>query len=357
MIWLAWRQFRTQAAVVFVALIGFALLILLTGHHLRDIYDHSGVSQCLAHPGCSQDSSDALAGHEVVLRQLLGLALLLVPALIGMFWGAPLLAREFEAGTHRLAWTQSVTRTRWLLTKIAIVGLAAVVVAGLASWLVNWWYTPLDTIAMSRFDQSVFTERGIVAIGYTAFAFALGVGFGALLRRTLAAMAATFVSFIAVRIGFTIWVRPNLLAARHVLRSITQGQGFGFIGSPTSINIFAGPPVIPNAWTVSAVLVDRARHALSTAQLHNLLARTCPTIAKGLPHNPGLASKNGPAGSLAGGAFDHCVKLLSHHLQLLVAYQPPGNYWPLQALETGVFVVAGLLLIGVTVWIVGRRAT
>jgi hypothetical protein len=31
-----------------------------------------------------------------------------------MFWGAPLVAGELESGTFRLAWTQDVSRVRWL---------------------------------------------------------------------------------------------------------------------------------------------------------------------------------------------------------------------------------------------------
>jgi hypothetical protein len=46
---------------------------------------------------------------------------------------------------------------------------------------------------------------------------------------------------------------------------------------------------------------------------------------------------------------------LSHQLHLLVTYQPTSHYWPLQALETGIFLAAALVLIGATVWRVGRR--
>ena len=69
--------------------------------------------------------------HDKFLRDLLGPLMLAVPALLGIFWGAPLVARELETGTYRLAWTQSVTRTRWLAVKVALVGLASVAVAGL----------------------------------------------------------------------------------------------------------------------------------------------------------------------------------------------------------------------------------
>ena len=57
-----------------------------------------------------------------------GAVLYLFPAVIGAFWGAPLISRELEAGTFRLAWNQSVTRTRWTLVKLALVGLTAMAI-------------------------------------------------------------------------------------------------------------------------------------------------------------------------------------------------------------------------------------
>ena len=43
---------------------------------------------------------------------------MVVPLLFGLFWGAPLVAKEFEDGTHNLAWTQGVTRRHWLRTNV-----------------------------------------------------------------------------------------------------------------------------------------------------------------------------------------------------------------------------------------------
>jgi len=213
-----------QAIATVAALAAFALLIVVTGEHLRHVYDMGDISGCAAHGGCAHPTVSTFGGHERILSALLGPALLIVPLLIGMFWGAPLLARELETGSYRLVWTQSITRTRWLVVKVAIVGLVALAVAGLASWLVSWWYAPLDKLNMNRFDPSVFTERGIVAIGYAGFAFAVGLAAGAILRRTLPAMAATFVSFIAARIIFTFWIRPHLLPAAHAAQQLGAGN-------------------------------------------------------------------------------------------------------------------------------------
>jgi hypothetical protein len=206
---------------------------------------------------------------------------------------------------------------------------------------------------MDRFDPAVFSARGLVAIGYAAFAFAFGVASGALTRRTLPAMATTLLGFTATRIAFTVGVRPHLLAARHLL--LPLGQGVGFVGTPSSIGVVASAPEIRNGWATSASLVDHGGHVLSAGQLHDLLVRTCPTIAAGLPANPGAGVTKGPAG-LAGGAFQSCLQGLSSHLQLLVGYQPPSHYWPLQALETAIFLAVAVALIGVTLWRLQRRA-
>jgi hypothetical protein len=230
---------------------------------------------------------------------------------------------------------------------------AALAVTGVASWVVSWWFQPLVAVNLNRFDPSVFTERGTVAIGYAGFAFALGVAAGTLLRRTLPAMATTLLAFVAARIAFTAWVRPHLLPAREVLVSTTTGKGAYFAASPVGASVGAAPPPIPNAWTLSAAIVDRAHHTPSTLQLHDLLVRLCPAVAAGLPQSPGTGK--GPDGPVGGPSF-RCLVALSHHLQQLVTYEPPSHYWPLQALETGIFLAAAFGLIGATVWSVGRRA-
>jgi hypothetical protein len=350
MIWVAWRQFRMQAIVTTALLVALAALVLPTGLDLRDIYHSVAGARCGPAELCT---APALGGVEKPLTALLGPALIAIPALLGMFWGAPLVARELESGTHRLAWTQSLTRRRWLLVRLALVGLCALAVAGVASWLVSWWFAPLDAVNMNRFDPSVFDERGIVAIGYAAFAFALGVATGTLTRRTLAAMALTLLGFIVTRIAFAFWVRPHLIAPRHLYMPLGPKQGAGFLGTPGGVSLFATPQPIANAWAISARLVSRAHHLLSTAQLHTMLAHYCPSIASGLPLNSGPGAGKP---SVPGGPFDACQQALSPHLRLLVTYQPASHYWPLQALEAAIFLAAALALIGLSLWRIGPRS-
>lgn len=97
---------------------------------------------------CAQLASNWLsqlysAGTYWVLYLLGVVIILLAPAVIGLFWGAPLIARELETGTAALAWNQSVTRTRWLAVKLAVGGLAAMAVTEGLSLMQAWWAAPI----------------------------------------------------------------------------------------------------------------------------------------------------------------------------------------------------------------------
>jgi ABC-type transport system involved in multi-copper enzyme maturation permease subunit len=214
MIWLTWRQFRVQAAAMAAALAGLALMAALTGAGLADDYS-TGIAACTAESGgCSEFVRHFFQDHQNAFLAVTAVVLIL-PALIGLFWGAPLIARELEAGTHRLVWNQSITRTRWLAVKLGLTALAAVVAAGLGSLAVDWWSSPIDKAAagdqFSRMEPLLFSARGIVPIGYALFAFALGVTVGMLVRRTVPAMAVTLGVFVAVQIAMPLLVRPHLI--------------------------------------------------------------------------------------------------------------------------------------------------
>ena len=77
---------------------------------IRDAYHRQALSSCL--PPATRSGCDLIVTH--FRDQFAGSVraarwLTLLPALAGLFIGAPLLARELEHGTHRLAWTQSLT--------------------------------------------------------------------------------------------------------------------------------------------------------------------------------------------------------------------------------------------------------
>jgi ABC-2 family transporter protein len=251
MIWFTWRQFRTQTWITVGALAALGVVLVITGRSIADAYADANVA------ACDSDCATAINNflHQVTtstsgtVYDLATSILYVVPALIGIFWGAPLLARELETGTHRLAWNQSVTRTRWLATKLAIVGAAAAATVGLLSWAVTSWAHQIDQATGVRITPALFAARGIVPIGYALFAFTLGVTAGMLIRRTVPAMAATLAIYGAAVIFMQEWIRAHLVPASHATNPLdTSSLDTLMIGQGNELTVVASDN-LPDAWS------------------------------------------------------------------------------------------------------------
>jgi hypothetical protein len=353
MIRFAWVQFRTQALVTFGALAALAVLLAATGPHLAHLYDTT-VTTCAKNGNCDTATSLFL-GHDAQLRGLLDIAAWVVPLVLGVFWGAPLVARELESGTFRLAWTQSVTRTQWLAAKLGLGALASMIVAGLLSLAVTWWSSPFDRLTLDRFAPDVFSERGIVAVGYAAFAFVLGVAAGVVIRRALPAMAVTLVGFVAVRQVFTTWLRPLLEAPAHLHLTLGNQTPVGFGSSNGgAFTLWPEPPSLPNAWVYSTHIVDAHGQALSAQDL----SKACPALSQlGPPRAPSANTPRvvGPAPQRVAGTLHDCILKLSASYHEVVTYQPASRYWTFQWLELAIFLAVAAGLAGFCFWWVRRR--
>jgi hypothetical protein len=348
MIRLAALQSRVQMMVAAAGLAAVAALVLVTGPHLVSLY-HSQIETCSANHDCATAQTAFLRTDRKPFG-LLGFLVLFVPAVLGVFLGAPLVARELEHGTHRLAWTQSVSRTRWLAVKIAVVGSAGMAVTAVLSLFVTWWAHPLDRVRMDQYGY--FDQRAVVPVAYAAFAIALGVASGILLRRTLPAIAATLAGFVAVRLGFTYYVRSHLLPPSHINTTLSSGNGLGFeITPPHGITFVANNPTLPNAMVLSSRIVDASGHPATAQRLHTFLESRCPTIAHPPPPSGTGASQVGPGNQAT---FNHCIQRLSGTFHLATTYQPPSRYWPLQWSEFSIFMAAALMLAGVSLWRIRR---
>ncbi|MEV4310896.1 ABC transporter permease subunit [Actinocrispum sp. NPDC049592] len=318
MIWLTWRQLRASAVAVYALVAALCVAFLVTARPSEPVLD--GLQDLLYNQGTIS-------------------AVYLLPALIGVFWGAPMVARELEAGTHRLVWNQSVTRSRWLATKLAVAGLAAAAAAGLYSLVVTWWTAPGEgkglTMALNstgRITPFLFSVRGLVPVGYAVFALVLGVVIGVLLRRTVAAMAAALAIYIAVQILMPLFVRPHLIPPVQQTVAITAENtvSVGFTG-PEATQVTSIKVREPEgAWILTDETVDA-----TGAKVDSLAAGlgNCP------PPSPGV------------NMMDCYAKAASDHgYRQLLEYQPAGRFWALQTLETAIF----LALSGLLTWLCFR---
>jgi hypothetical protein len=336
MIRLALRQFRTSAWTAVVGLVAVAAMVLATRPHLAEAAA-AAQRACGSDPHCPALTAFAL--ENTAARTVFGLVVIVAPALIGAFWGAPLVAREFEAGTHRLVWVQSISRSRWLAVKLAVAGTATVVATAMLSALVKWWAAPLDHAAAAAYGP--FDQRDVVPVGYALFAFALGVTAGLVTHRTLPAMALTLAGLLAVRIIVTQWIRPLAAAPRMATMALnpdTTGYGSGgniLLGIPPA-TLQPAPPDIPNAWIRAVRIVDAAGHPLTNQVLH----ATCPTIGQG-PGGPA-----GPAPAAVIQRMHDCVTRIGTTYHEVVTYQPGGRYWTFQWWELAVYALVTALLCG-----------
>jgi hypothetical protein len=143
MSWVVWRQYRAAAAITAALVAAFAALIVVTGIQVASQW-HSALAVCTASHTCGTLPGTLFLGSHAV--GFLVIMTLGVPAVLGMLAGAPLLAQEFETGTSQYAWTQGVTRRRWLAVKTGWLLLAAAAVGGLVSALVTWWSGPNNAL-------------------------------------------------------------------------------------------------------------------------------------------------------------------------------------------------------------------
>ncbi len=317
MIRLAWRQLRVPAASTAALLTLLAGFLVLTEHSMNSYARSSGLAACLAAHGACGPAISAFVNRYSILLGLFAL-LNVVPMLAGLFWGAPLIAREIEQGTHRLAWTQSVSRRRWLTVKVGMFVLAAIAAAGILTVLFTWWSHPFARISQtsgfsfSRISPDVYDFSGTILAAYTLYAFALGMAAGAVIRRTVPAMAVSIVGFAALRVPMES-IRGHLLPP---LTAVYPQQG-------------TNPTAGRGDWVLSSTLIDKNGHPL-------------PVTCTGRGGNPLGPVRCGVSGHAAG---------------VRVVYQPLSRFWALQGIETGIVIAVIVLLLATAAWWTIRRTS
>ena len=317
MTWLIWRQHRKAALVMLALLAALAAFIIPTGLRMRHAV--TGFADCVAKLGGAQLAPETALGNchdlsgvflsKYSSMQYVAILLLFAPVLIGMFWGAPLVAREVEQGTHRFVWTQGVSRRRWMLTKIGIVGGFVLLVVVVYTLLMSWWMRPFTIGTGNRLRAGFFDSQGVVPIAYTIFAVALGFFAGTYWRKVLPAMAVTLVGFAAARIGILALARQHFAPPKSLSTPIT------------SRNIFND---LNGDW-----VLERAVRAASGTIVRSDAIITCGT-APGEEPPPGA---------------DPFAELCRSGASNWVSYQPASQFWPFQYIEAGIFLALAAVLL------------
>lgn len=339
MIWTTWRQHRAEAAVGAVILAALAAAMLVVGSIARDRAHALGLPACTGTGSCG-DALDRLHRDFHSLPPFT-FALIAVPLLAGMFWAAPLVSREYEAGTHRLAWTQSVSPLRWITTKITLIFGVLAAASLLLGLLANWTFDPLTPAFGGRYNSTWYDIQGVVPVACMLFALAVGVAASALIRRTIPAMALTVLAYAAARIPVH-WIRWRFAPLTADTRSVPLST---LLQQPTgSPNDLAGSALPPGASLRSATVTDSFGHPIPTSKGNfDLLRQYCPNLqidaSRSRVLNPGA-----------------CVARVQNlTLHQMTTYQPASHFWFIQAVESTIFISLAALLVAAAVFAVTRR--
>jgi len=329
MAWVSWRQHRIALAGVAVFLGALAVCLWLAGVKTHHVYA-AAIAAC--HPVTSAACGGmftTIIGTNGFLSN--GFILQAVPALIGAFVGAPVLARELETGTFRYAWTQGFGRWRWTLAKLVPLAVTVAAAAGALSVLLSWYYRPyfaagnqnLGLPEMTPFFPGVFDLRGVAFAAWTLTAFAIGALAGMLIRRVVPAMVATLTGYAALAFATGGFLRQYYL-------------------SPL---VTSNPNVPESAWIYSQWGTRNGTFAYAGSPPDALVTRFCPFG----PSTPATVVPKPKIDTLA-----QC--LAQHGYTQWTSYQPASRFWAFQWIEGGWLLALSALLIAVTVWLVQRRA-
>jgi hypothetical protein len=323
MAWVTWRAHRFALSVLASVLGALAVCLRILGKQLH--HAHAAASAC--HPASSIACEELVSGFNGTGHFLAtGYVLQALPALIGAFVGAPLLARELESGTFRYVWTQGFGPWRWTLFKLLALAIVVTLAAGVLSVLLSWYYQPylaagnqsLSLTEVSPLAPGVFDLRGIAFAAWTLSAFAIGGLAGVLIRRVVPAILVTLAASAGLALAAGSYLRQHYLTA--VLTSRLNVPG--------------------SAWIISQRWTTKGGLPVSPSALGHVLQQGAPQ----------LAGKGGVPKAL--GSWQYLVQ---HGYTQWTTYQPASRFWTLQWIEGGWLLALSALLIATTVWLVDRQ--
>ncbi len=325
MAWVTWRQHRFALAGVVTLLGALAVYLWIAGVHMHHAYAVATACHPAGSLACA-NMIDDFDGNYGPAAQTVAMLLHVVPALLGAFAGAPVLARELESGTFRFAWTLGFGRWRWTLAKVVSLAVAVAAAAAVFSLVFSWYFQPFFADgSRTPLDPELFGLRGVAFAAWTLAAFAIGALAGMLIRRVVPAIAATLAVYAGLAITTDLYVQRQYAAP--VLTS--------------KLNVPAGSWVISGWWTKGGI-------RLSPATMDQVFRATVELIAPPVLHSRAQKAQLQ--------TVDVPQYLYQHGYTQWTSYQPGSRFWQFQWIEGGWLLALSALLIAATVWLVRRRA-
>jgi hypothetical protein len=320
MTWLTWRQHRSEIAISLVIILIFVFFLRSSVTTIVEYHERLG-------PGYVEGFLD----RQMRLPLLLPISAL--PLLLGMFVGAPLVAREIEQGTYRLVWTQGLTRQRWFLVKVALLGVAFGLVFGVLAAVLTWWN---QFVAAAVGPWLTFDTNGPVVIAYALFGLALGIALGSFVGKPIPAMALVIPLFIIVRVLFT-GLRPGYLPPQTFALDYAGASNLAKVSDQSN-------------WIVRSQMLDRSGNPLfySLTQVKDEAGNI--TNAYGPGDCPWMSTPLIDSNAIEQKIDQQRACFREHGYSELIYYHPNNRFWIFQAIESSLFLILSFGLIGLAFW-------
>jgi hypothetical protein len=306
-IWLTWRQHRMPGAVAALA------VAVLSGALVLVTLRAGAIADTIGAPFQSDAVRAQIQSEFGPILALAAVGVLLLPVLIGIFAGVPLVSRELEDRTHRMVWTQSLSRDRWFVSKTGLLAGAIVVAAALVSVAATTGSLALPAFAPLAGRWVTFDADLPVLAAWALLAFSAGVLFGALIKRSLPALLATMLLYAAARIVVTAGLRSQYLPP---VQATNDRQ------------------IPADAWVFPQRFVDNVGREVDTARVSALMRNFGGRVQEFQGDTARYLEANG----------------VFHP----IFYQPADRYWTFQGIEAGIVLGASLACVVVALLVVRR---
>lgn len=317
MIWVGSRQQRTETLIAATMLALLAAVAIPMGLHMTSVYSHERLGLCTGsvQPGRCDTSVSAFLSRFNGMNTLFVWSTLL-PAIAALLFAAPFVL-DLDNGTHHLFWTQSITRRRWITTKLAMGIAGSIAVAACLAALAMWSRAPLDHLN-GRMETNTYDAEGVVPVAYALFVLGVAVALGAVWRRTVPALLVAFVGYVIGRSFMDSWLQERLLTP--VTTTWLQN------GNGPNLN--------------RALVIDQFISSRNGTRLTGAL-RQCGKSSSGFfSHTTAVCAQPHPHGA---------------HVYMTAVYQPASRFWELQSVEFALLAGIGALLVLFAGWWTHRR--
>ncbi len=350
--WAMWQQHKKQWMIFGGLIAAFAVFAVPTGMHFWHVYQQA-LAGCAAAADCDQLADQLFRhGHDANIFDITKFAVLFMPALLGIFFGLALVGREYNDGTNLLAWTQGVSRRRWLSVKIGWTVAITALGAGIIAALSTWWWRAGNALYLSKFQPLDFAVQGILPVALTIFAVVAAIALGAWLKRTLLALGILVVILLVVQISVPTYLRPHYAAPRVYTEQLVVQGNKNRDHRPDQAPVPAHTGAI---WVNYSAVVDSDGTALNWVNPPEECSYTIEEASTRIHNEERSGGTPDVYIDREGGPAVHfrCLKEKGYHWE--VRYQSADRYWKFQIIESVLYLALSVPFVAATYWLVLRR--